>query len=54
MTSVDIQQQLIRQRVLEEMSKMSSDELLALAVRAGIYTSDGKLTESYRSEEDKQ
>jgi hypothetical protein len=37
-----------RRRALAEMQEMSSDELFALAVRAGIYTHDGKLTPPYR------
>lgn len=39
-----------RRRVLAEMRKMSPGELFGLAVRAGIYTEDGKLTLPYRDE----
>jgi hypothetical protein len=34
-------------RVSESLRQMSDDELWALAVRAGIYTSDGRLTRKY-------
>jgi hypothetical protein len=40
-----------RRRVLREMRKMTPSELFAIAVRAGIYTKDGKLTKPYRSNE---
>lgn len=39
-----------RRAVLEKLRKASSEEVLALAVRAGIYTPDGQLTEEYRSD----
>jgi hypothetical protein len=38
-----------RRRALAEMQRMSPKQLLALAVRAGIYTKAGKLTRHYRS-----
>lgn len=41
-----------RRKVLDEMEKMSADELFQIAVRAGIYTKDGKLTEPYRDDAD--
>jgi hypothetical protein len=41
---------LARRRVLAEMRKMTPAELFALAVRAGIYTKDGKLTPPYRDD----
>jgi hypothetical protein len=41
---------LARRRVLANMKKMSPEKILAIAVRAGIYTKDGKLTRAYRSE----
>lgn len=34
--------------ILEKMNKMSNEEFLAAAVRAGIYTEDGNLTEQYQ------
>ncbi|MBX3260380.1 MAG: hypothetical protein KF782_11870 [Labilithrix sp.] len=37
-----------RRRALVSMQKMSTEELLQLAVRAGIYTKKGKLTKPYR------
>jgi hypothetical protein len=37
-----------RRRILAEMQKMSPQELFELAVRAGIYTPDGRLTPPYR------
>lgn len=37
-----------RRRVLREMQNMSYEERLALAVKAGILTPEGELTESYR------
>ena len=40
----------VRQRVLTKMRNMSPDELFDLAVRAGIYTEDGKLTRPYRND----
>lgn len=36
-----------RRSILEKMNKMSNEEFLAAAVRAGIYTEDGNLTEQY-------
>ena len=37
-----------RRHVLAEMEQMSADELVQLAVRAGILTEDGQLTPPYR------
>jgi hypothetical protein len=37
-----------RQKVLDELKRMSSREVFEAAVEAGIYTPDGKLTPSYR------
>jgi hypothetical protein len=37
-----------RRRTLVKMQQMSAEQLLALAVRAGIYTKAGKLTRPYR------
>lgn len=37
-----------RRSILEKMNKMSNEEFLAAAVRAGIYTEDGNLTEQYQ------
>lgn len=42
---------LARRAVLSKMEKMTRQELFQLAVRAGIYTSDGKLTPPYRAED---
>jgi hypothetical protein len=39
-----------RRTVLVEMKQMSASELFKLAVRAGIYTEDGKLTKPYRDD----
>lgn len=39
-----------RRAVLAEMKKMTPEELFQLAVRAGIYTPDGKLTPYYRDD----
>lgn len=39
-----------RRRALAKLAAMSVDELFALAVRAGIYTPDGQLTEHYRDD----
>jgi len=36
--------------VMERMRSMSGDQFVASAVRAGIYTADGKLTDPYRSD----
>lgn len=36
-----------RRRALASMQDMTTAELFALAVRAGIYTADGKLTKPY-------
>lgn len=40
-----------RRRILAKMENMSTKELFDLAIRAGIYTSDGELTEHYRDNE---
>lgn len=37
-----------RRAVLADMRKMTSKQLFELAVRAGIYTKQGKLTRPYR------
>ena len=37
-----------RRRILAKLSKLSPREVFELAVRAGIYTPDGKLTPPYR------
>jgi hypothetical protein len=37
-----------RRRILAEMREMSTAEILAIAVRAGISTPDGQLTPNYR------
>lgn len=37
-----------RRSILEKMNKMSNEEFLAAAVRAGVYTKDGNLTEQYQ------
>jgi hypothetical protein len=34
-------------RVMESIDRMTDDELWALAIRAGIYTEDGRLTRKY-------
>jgi len=39
-----------RRRVLAEMEQMSGDELVQLAMRAGILTEDGRLTPPYRDD----
>ena len=39
-----------RRAVLEEMERMSPDELVELAIRAGILTEDGKLAPPYRDD----
>jgi hypothetical protein len=39
-----------RRRVLARMQKMSVEELMTLAVEAGIYTEDGQLTPPYRDD----
>ena len=39
-----------RRRVLAEMERMSADELVSLAVRAGILTQDRKLAPPYRED----
>jgi len=39
-----------RRRVLAEMEQMSADELVQLAVHAGILTEDGQLTPPYRDD----
>jgi hypothetical protein len=38
-----------RRDALNELKRMSRDELFGIAVRAGIYTKDGQLTAPYRS-----
>jgi hypothetical protein len=40
-----------RREVLEEMERMSTDELVELAVRAGILDENHKLTAPYRGDE---
>jgi hypothetical protein len=35
---------------LERLSKLSVDEIAAIAVKAGIYTPDGQLTANYRDD----
>jgi hypothetical protein len=37
-----------RRRALAKLKQLSPEELFQLAVRAGIYTPDGRLTEPYR------
>ncbi len=39
-----------RRAVLEEMEQMSADELVEIAIRAGILTEDGKLAPPYRDD----
>jgi hypothetical protein len=39
-----------RRRALANLQRMSPQELLQLAVRAGIYTENGKLTKHYRGD----
>lgn len=39
-----------RRRALAKLARMSSREFFARAVRAGIYTPDGELTEHYRDD----
>jgi len=39
-----------RRRVLAQMEQMTPDELVQLAVRAGILTKDGELTPPYRDD----
>jgi hypothetical protein len=39
-----------RRRALAELQKLSIEELFQVAVRAGIYTQDGKLTSPYRDD----
>jgi hypothetical protein len=39
-----------RRTALAQMQQMSTDEIFQLAVRAGIYTADGQLTEHYRDD----
>ncbi|MBK8251745.1 MAG: hypothetical protein IPK82_03645 [Polyangiaceae bacterium] len=39
-----------RRRVLARMEQMTDAERFALAVSAGIYTSDGQLTAAYRAD----
>lgn len=40
----------VHTRVMERLSKMSREDLIDSGVRAGIRTSDGRLTAPYRSE----
>lgn len=40
-----------RRRVLARMRRMTPQEFRAAAIRAGIYTEEGELTEPYRSGE---
>ena len=40
-----------RRRALLKLTQLPIDELFQVAVRAGIYTPDGELTEPYRSTE---
>jgi hypothetical protein len=40
-----------RLQVLVKLGKMSQEELFAIAVRAGIYDKNGKLTKNYRGDE---
>jgi len=42
---------LIRRRALLEMQRMSTKNLMALAVKAGIYDENGNLTKNYRDEQ---
>ena len=42
-----------RRRALLAMRNMSSKERMAIAVKAGIYTEDGQLTEKYRHDNEK-
>ncbi|WP_394842386.1 hypothetical protein LZC95_35620 [Pendulispora brunnea] len=39
-----------RRRALAELEAMTAAELFQVAVRAGIYTKDGKLTKHYRND----
>jgi hypothetical protein len=39
-----------RRKALAELQQLSTEELFQLAVRAGIYTQDGQLTEHYRDD----
>ena len=39
-----------RRRHLEVLKKMSTEQILAIAVRAGISTPDGQLTANYRDD----
>jgi hypothetical protein len=41
-----------RREALLKMQQLSSEQLFALAVRAGIYTAQGDLAEPYRDEND--
>lgn len=41
-----------RRAVLAKMEKATDDELFQIAVRAGIYTTDGELTAPYRDDAD--
>lgn len=40
-----------RRRILAELRKMTPEEKFQLAVRAGIFTPEGELTEPYRNPE---
>jgi hypothetical protein len=40
----------VLREALEDLQRMSVEELFALAVRAGIYTKDGQLTPPYRDD----
>ena len=46
--SENIDKETIKRRlILDKLSKMTPDEIFQIAVRAGIYTVDGELTEDY-------
>jgi hypothetical protein len=40
----------VLRKALEDMQRMSVEELFALAVRTGLYTPDGELTPPYRDD----
>jgi hypothetical protein len=42
----------VHKRIMEKLARMSADEIFETAVRAGIYTPDGRLTEHYAEEPD--
>ncbi len=48
-TGVDASLAAVR-RATAKLGKMSPDEIFSLAVRAGIYTKDGRLTPPYRDD----